>query len=153
MFRLICSTISIAAVLGLLAVGCGGDDSTKPAVTAGTGSTATGPVKTGSGGVTGSMATGPVLTGTGGTTPVVTGAGGTPVATNPCGNGAIDGAEKCDGSNLNGETCATLGLGSEGDILTCNADCTDFTTDLCVPVTDDAGPYGASSEDSSASDV
>ena len=39
-----------------------------------------------------------------------------------CGNGLLDGAEECDGSNLSGQTCTTQGY-SSGD-LTCSDTCT-----------------------------
>ncbi len=39
-----------------------------------------------------------------------------------CGNGNINAGEQCDGSNLNGQTCTTLGF--YGGVLRCNADCT-----------------------------
>lgn len=38
-----------------------------------------------------------------------------------CGNGVREGREECDGDDLGGETCATLGLGT--GTLTCRADC------------------------------
>ena len=49
---------------------------------------------------------------------------GTPL----CGNGAIDPEERCDGSNLNGNTCATLGY--SGGTLACNGSC-QFNTAGC----------------------
>jgi hypothetical protein len=51
---------------------------------------------------------------------------GTPL----CGNGAIDPEEQCDGSNLNGETCTTLGY--SGGTLACNGSC-QFNTASCTP--------------------
>jgi hypothetical protein len=137
MYRVMCSTISIAAVLGLLAVGCGGDDTTKTAIKGGAG---TGGILTGKGGATGGAA-GAAATGN------TVGTGGTQITPVPCGNGVIDDGEKCDGDNLNSETCATLGLGGEADVLTCLADCTDFSTDLCVP--SETPVYG---DDAAASD-
>ncbi|MGC4120806.1 MAG: lamin tail domain-containing protein [Myxococcales bacterium] len=48
---------------------------------------------------------------------------------NPCGNGAIDSGEQCDGSNLNGKTCASEGFASGS--LTCGASC-QFNTSGCT---------------------
>jgi cysteine-rich repeat protein len=46
-----------------------------------------------------------------------------------CGDGFVDqDAEDCDGNNLAGESCATLGLG--GGALACNAQC-EFDTGAC----------------------
>ena len=38
-----------------------------------------------------------------------------------CGNNVINGAEECDGSDLNGQTCATYGY--DGGLLGCTQDC------------------------------
>jgi hypothetical protein len=47
-----------------------------------------------------------------------------------CGNAAIDGAgEQCDGADLGGETCASLGF--SGGTLGCDAGCS-FDTSLCI---------------------
>lgn len=46
-----------------------------------------------------------------------------------CGNGMLNGSEVCDGSNLNGQTCASLGF--VGGTLACNASCT-FNTASCT---------------------
>jgi len=46
-----------------------------------------------------------------------------------CGDGVIDGIERCDGSNLGGQTCAGLSLGS-GD-LGCQFNCLGFDTSNC----------------------
>lgn len=48
-----------------------------------------------------------------------------------CGNGDINDGEQCDGINLNGQTCETLGVGS--GILGCSTDCS-FDTSLCGAV-------------------
>lgn len=45
-----------------------------------------------------------------------------------CGNGAVEGAEACDGNDLNGKTCGTQGF--DGGSLSCKADCT-FNTSQC----------------------
>ena len=47
----------------------------------------------------------------------------------PCGNGEIEGPEDCDGFNLNGETCQSLGEPS--GTLTCDSSCT-FDTSGCT---------------------
>lgn len=47
-----------------------------------------------------------------------------------CGNGALDGAERCDGANLGGATCQTLGF-AEGT-LSCGLDCR-FDVSACIP--------------------
>lgn len=39
-----------------------------------------------------------------------------------CGDGVAEGDEACDGADLRGQTCASLGLGA-GDGLVCGADC------------------------------
>ena len=54
-----------------------------------------------------------------------------------CGNGVAEGSEMCDGSDKNGETCAsaTMGVLSEGT-LGCTARC-NFDVSECVG--DDAG--------------
>jgi len=46
-----------------------------------------------------------------------------------CGNGIIDGREVCDGTNLNYETCVTLGYG--GGTLGCSS-CLAFDTSGCI---------------------
>ncbi len=52
-------------------------------------------------------------------------------AATTCGNGKIDGAEKCDGASLGNATCASIvGAGSSGD-LSCNSNCTDYDTSNC----------------------
>jgi len=46
-----------------------------------------------------------------------------------CGNGQIDSGEQCDGSNLNGQTCTSLGFA--GGTLSCYSNCT-FNTSSCT---------------------
>ena len=46
-----------------------------------------------------------------------------------CGDGVVDEGEACDGSNLAGESCESLGF--EGGALGCMPDCSDFDTSLC----------------------
>ena len=49
---------------------------------------------------------------------------------NPCGNGVIDDGEDCEGTNLNGKTCADAKPMSTGE-LSCGSDCK-FVTDACI---------------------
>ena len=50
-----------------------------------------------------------------------------------CGNGNIDAGEVCDGTNLNGRTCAqVVGHGSVGT-PTCNSTCSGFNVGSCTP--------------------
>ena len=58
-----------------------------------------------------------------------------PPAPAECGNGAQEGAEDCDGSDLDGRTCADVGFLAGS--LSCNADCT-FNTTMCF-TGDDCG--------------
>lgn len=44
--------------------------------------------------------------------PAPAGAGGGTTTTAQCGNGIIEGTEMCDGTNLNGETCASATMGT-----------------------------------------
>jgi len=46
-----------------------------------------------------------------------------------CSNGTQESTEQCDGSDLNGQTCA--GLGYDGGTLSCSANCT-FNTSSCT---------------------
>ena len=45
-----------------------------------------------------------------------------------CGNDSISGSEECDGTDLGGQSCATMGY--DGGMLGCNPDCT-FDTNGC----------------------
>jgi hypothetical protein len=47
-----------------------------------------------------------------------------------CGNGKAEGDEQCDGTDLKGMTCATLGMGAATSMLKCNTRCA-FDTLLC----------------------
>jgi hypothetical protein len=49
-----------------------------------------------------------------------------------CGNGIIESPEQCDGVDLGGATCASLGEGA--GTLACSADCT-FDLSMCTPAT------------------
>lgn len=48
-----------------------------------------------------------------------------------CGNGALEDAEECDGTDLGGATCDSVGLGFSGGTITCKPTCK-LDTDLCV---------------------
>ena len=55
-----------------------------------------------------------------------------------CGNGQIDEGESCDGSNLNGKTCADLMVGATGNLL-CDSSCRFVTTGCTVSSNDVCG--------------
>ena len=44
-------------------------------------------------------------------------------STASCGNGKAEGDEQCDGADLKGMTCMSLGMGAAGAILKCNSRC------------------------------
>lgn len=44
-------------------------------------------------------------------------------STGTCGNGVVDGTESCDGTDLNGETCATVTSGVSTGTLGCTSTC------------------------------
>ncbi len=68
-----------------------------------------------------------------------------------CGNGTIDPGEDCDGSDLNGQTCVSLGfLG--GGTLNCAADCT-FYTDNCLAGPECGNGTAESGEECDGSDL
>src|SRR4051794_15011048 len=47
-----------------------------------------------------------------------------------CGDGHVDGSEKCDGADLGGQTCVDVTSGfAQGGTLACNPDCTFETSD------------------------
>lgn len=57
-----------------------------------------------------------------------------------CGNGIVEGAEQCDGANLNGQSCVSQGF--SGGTLSCTGSCT-FNTSLCtVPTCGDLSCNG-----------
>lgn len=61
-----------------------------------------------------------------------TGAGDCSLATaQSCGNGVLDLGEACDGSQLGGGSCASLGPNKQGAV-TCRPDCTGFDTTQCI---------------------
>jgi hypothetical protein len=89
----------------------------------------------GGGGVSGEDA------GTGGqwTAPGQSGSGGeTGGGYSDCGNGMIDLGEQCDGANLGGESCSSLGEGT-GEIR-CTAECA-FDVGMCTGIAATGG-YG-----------
>lgn len=108
--------------------GTGGTGTGGVAGTTGTGGTGTGGVAgtTGTGGVAGTTGTGGVAgtTGTGGT-----GTGGTGGGSGNCGNGVVNPGEYCDGSDLQGATCASLGF--TGGSLSCSSSC-QFNASACT---------------------
>ena len=55
-----------------------------------------------------------------------------------CGDATVNGFEVCDGSDLAGETCETLGY--DGGTLACAADCGDFDATGCFGLPCDAAP-------------
>jgi hypothetical protein len=59
-----------------------------------------------------------------------------------CGNGRLDPGEMCDGSNLSGETCASLFGQSSTGTLRCSASCA-FATSECTGVGGAGGTAGA----------
>ncbi len=62
-----------------------------------------------------------------------------------CGNGIVDSGEQCDGSNLNGRTCQSLGY--SGGTLSCSSSCA-YDTSQCIasdttpPVRSNGQPTG-----------
>ena len=58
------------------------------------------------------------------------------VAAASCGNGIVDGGEDCDGGNLGGNTCVSLGY--DGGSLSCTAGCqlnvANCTVNQCTPL-------------------
>ena len=49
-----------------------------------------------------------------------------------CGNGKREGTEKCDGADLGGATCSSVGAFMAGGQLKCATDCTGFDVSGCV---------------------
>lgn len=88
-------------------------------------------------GTTANPTTGPATTGPSTTGPATTGdastgdSGGTTSGGGMagCGNGKIDPNEQCDGANLNGFTCESLG--NAGGTLACDPVTCTFDTSLC----------------------
>lgn len=78
---------------------------------------------------TGPSTTGPSTTGPNTTGPMTTGDGTTGGGMAGCGNGKIDPNEQCDGANLNGFTCESLG--NAGGTLACDPVTCTFDTSMC----------------------
>ena len=53
-----------------------------------------------------------------------------------CGDDRVDSGEVCDGSDLDGNDCTSLGEGFTGGTLACGSDCEGFDTDGCVTLVD-----------------
>ncbi len=50
-----------------------------------------------------------------------------------CGDGVVDTGEDCDGSNLDGATCTSIGQGFTGGALACASDCSFDTSECTAP--------------------
>ncbi|HEV8320446.1 MAG TPA: VCBS repeat-containing protein [Myxococcota bacterium] len=50
-----------------------------------------------------------------------------------CGNGVREGVEACDGGDLGGNDCASIGMGFPGGVLTCNTACGLDTSECADP--------------------
>jgi hypothetical protein len=64
------------------------------------------------------------------------GTAGAPPPTQVCGNGIVEGTEKCDGAALNNQSCATQGS-YVGGTLKCDPGCMFFDVSECLQM--DAG--------------
>ncbi|MCX4241954.1 hypothetical protein [Paraliomyxa miuraensis] len=104
--------------------------STQGEVTTGGSSTTGGETSTSGGTTSGGTTTSGTTDG--GTTSGGTTTGGTTGGGPGCGNGAIDPGEQCDGLDLQGFDCASLGLG--GGVLACDPITCTFDTSMCVPM-------------------
>ncbi len=69
-----------------------------------------------------------------------------------CGNGAIDAAEECDGTELGGDDCTTVGQGWIGGTLSCTSGCL-FDTAGCTPPPDCGNMTIDASEDCDGADL
>ncbi|MBW2453077.1 MAG: hypothetical protein JRI68_01125, partial [Deltaproteobacteria bacterium] len=67
--------------------------------------------------------------GTGGTQP--TGSGGDAAPAGTCGNDVTEPGEACDGTDLNGHSCATLAAELTAGTLACRADCSGYDIAPC----------------------
>ena len=120
----------------------GNGGNTTSSGTGGTTSSGTGgTTSSGTGGTTSSGTGGTTSSGTGGTTSSGTGGGGTGGAGGGtggsggtvipgCGNDVVEGFELCDGSDLDGEQCTTLGF--SGGTLGCSGDCYFWDINQCT---------------------
>lgn len=57
----------------------------------------------------------------------------------PCGNDQIDTGELCDGADLGGENCTTIGAGCTGGTLGCNTTCDNWDISQCTGCTEWCG--------------
>jgi hypothetical protein len=99
----------------------GGDTTSSPTTTAGSSSTTLPPVSTTSGGEE--------STGGSGSSGGGSSSGGNTTDGAGCGNGKIDATEQCDGGNLNGFDCVSLG--NAGGTLLCDPVTCTFDTSMC----------------------
>ncbi len=53
-------------------------------------------------------------------------------STYTCGNNIVEPGEACDGTNVNGYTCATVAAGFVSGTLSCSSDCKRYITTSCV---------------------
>jgi cysteine-rich repeat protein len=67
-----------------------------------------------------------------------------------CGDNTVQANESCDGSNLNGQTCQTLGF--SGGVLTCAVSCDDFDATGCFFCGDGNVDPGEECDDANAID-
>jgi hypothetical protein len=65
----------------------------------------------------------------------------------PCGNGTVEGPEVCDGSDLDGASCTSLG--EPDGILGCSSSC-EYNVELCGFADVDAGFVDAGADDAGA---
>lgn len=68
-----------------------------------------------------------------------------------CGNGTAETGESCDGTDLAGQTCLSLGLGA--GMLTCQANCLGYVTQECGPPGCGNGVMNAGTEECDGGDL
>ena len=68
-----------------------------------------------------------------------------------CGNDVIENQEICDGVDLGGETCVSLGMGFTGGVLACNSGCM-FNTTGCITCGDGVVGPGEACDDGNTVD-
>lgn len=73
-----------------------------------------------------------------------TGTAAMTASTASCGNSKAEGDEQCDGSDLKGMTCMSLGMGAATSMLKCNSRCM-FDTLMCVSASATKGTGGTGS--------
>jgi hypothetical protein len=110
-------------LLGVLAVGSCSEEVDEPAFGGNGGGNGTGGEGTQSGtdGTTSASSSGTTTGGSSGTSSGTT--------SSPCGNGVIDPGESCDGTDLDGATCESLGEGT--GTLSCDPVTCTFDTSMC----------------------